>query len=66
LSWGINCLPGNDRLAEAGVADGRDLTFTVGAGCRAQELQLRGSPAELPANVDLTITGLELIREGAG
>jgi tetratricopeptide (TPR) repeat protein len=66
LSWGINCLPGNEQVAETAVADGGDLTFTLGAGCRAQELQLRGSPAELPANVDLTITGLELVREGAG
>lgn len=66
LSWGINCLPGNDQLAEASAAERRDLTFTLGAGCRAQELQLRGSPAELPTNVDVTIAGLELIREGAG
>jgi hypothetical protein len=66
LAWGINCLPGNDPLAGTSLADGRDLTFIVRAGCRAQELQLRGSPAELPANVDLTIAGLELIREGRG
>ena len=65
LSWAINCLPGNRGLAETAVASQRELTFTVPASCRAQELQLRGAVAELPANVELTIGGLELVRESS-
>ena len=65
LSWAVNCLPANSRLAEAPLVSGSELAFAVPAGCRAQELQLRGAIADVPANLDLTIGQLELVREDA-
>lgn len=65
LGWAVHCLPGDKVLAAQTSIDDGALPFAVPASCRAQELQLRGSVAEFPASVDLTIDKLGLTREGA-
>lgn len=65
LVWTIACLPGASRLGRQPLPNGA-LDFLVPpSGCPAQELQLRGEPAEMPANVSLTLKNLRLSKEAA-
>lgn len=66
LRWKISCAGSNASLLELSVADAkRGSTFEVPAGCGAQNLELAGEAPDLPQQVDVTISGLTLVREAA-
>jgi hypothetical protein len=68
LSWALVCDKGSGAIAstplDVAVRDG--FRFAVPASCGGQRLQLVGSAAEMARQVDLTIRGINLQREGAG
>jgi hypothetical protein len=70
LKWSLTCLPGTDRLdvADLGsVANAvRSGEFAVPANCLAQRLNLSGVSLDLPKQVDITISQLDLRRADAG
>ena len=63
LSWTITCANSKTQLTALRLAAVTRGAFAVPAGCPAQRLELIGSAPELPQTVDLTISGLTLVRE---
>lgn len=62
LSWGIQCLPANRLIAAQPIPRGV-LEFVVPAsGCPAQEVQFRGSLADVPTTAEATVRSLSLTR----
>ncbi len=64
LEWSLACLPDGREIARVRLSEG-SLIFAVHPACRAQELRLRGLPADLSVPADLTITGLNLRKTAA-
>lgn len=67
LRWTVRCLPSSDVLASI-PADRRGAvaaTFTVRPGnCLAQRLELSGNAPEFPQQSELTVSNLQLQRDG--
>lgn len=68
LQWTIVCSATGRPIASAPVdaASGRGWAFAVPASCPAQRLELTGSSSDVPKQVDVTMAGLSLVREGPG
>ena len=69
LRWTVTCQGSNSVIASLPLGDaarlGKGLTFDVPAGCAAQSFALTGHAPEIVQQTDLTISGLQLTREGA-
>jgi len=63
LAWTITCANSKTQLAALRLAAVTRGGFAVPVDCPAQRLELTGSAPELPQTVDLTISGLTLVRE---
>lgn len=60
ISWSVNCLPAQKKIAQAPLSAG-SMTFAIpAAGCAAQELRLQGALAEVPATSETTVRGISL------
>ena len=69
LRWTVTCQGSNSVIASLPLSDaarlGKGLTFDVPAGCAAQSFALTGHAPEIVQQTDVTISGLQLSREGA-
>jgi hypothetical protein len=68
LTWALWCDKAAQPLASVtlDVAAARGWQFQVPAGCQAQWLKLSGVSADMPQQIDLSITGLTLTKEASG
>lgn len=70
LRWTVACLPGRNQLLDKGLGAAARIMFvgefSVGPGCGAQLLELRGTAAEMPREADITISGLAIAGAGNG
>lgn len=66
LRWSLSCAQGGKELASRALPStiGRPWTFEVPPSCRAQQLQLVGSAADVPQQADVTIRAVRLARAG--
>ena len=64
LNWTVKCVAAQTPLVTAplDVAASRGLTFDVPGGCPAQWIDLSGVSADLPQQIDVSISGLRLMR----
>ena len=65
LRWKIDCLPGNQQIAELPMQPAQSpasaaVRFTVPNRCQAQRLRLVGEPPEFPRSVEIEIRQLRL------
>lgn len=62
LAWRVTCLPGNTAAATRPLEGASfDLSVTIPAsGCKAQAVELIGSPSEMATTVEITIRDLQL------
>ncbi len=70
LSWSMTCLPDNHpiltvNLGQAAHRRGAAEQFIVPTGCRAQQLELKGTAPEFPETAEVSLTRLAIAR-GAG
>ena len=67
LVWSLTCANSNTSISRFVLdpeAAARGWTFTVPAGCPAQKLELSGVSADMPQQVDVTVSRLQLERQG--
>jgi hypothetical protein len=67
LSWTVTCPKASQPIASLPLdpaAAARGATFTVPAGCAAQNLQLVGRSSDFPEQADVTVSRLSLTRAG--
>lgn len=70
LAWTLTCLPGGQSIMTANLGRAAKTpsaahTFSVPAGCGAQQLDLRGIAPDFPETVDVSLTGLAITRGAA-
>ena len=68
ISWSLRCDKADDPFATIAVdaAANRGWEFQVPANCQAQWLELSGRSGDIAQQSDVTITGLRLVKVGAG
>lgn len=68
LQWRLMCASPQVEIATAPLETmaSRGLDIAVRPGCEAQRLELFGTSSDMPQQVDVTIPGLDLVRERAG
>lgn len=70
LAWTLTCLPAKEivftlDLATAAAMPGRGYRVDIpAANCAAQRFELRGRAPDFPQTVDLSLSGLNLLRDG--
>jgi hypothetical protein len=67
LSWNVRCDKASQPAATTTLdSAARGWIFRVPAGCPAQWLEISGSSSDMPQQSDVTIAGLNIVREAPG